>query len=1663
MLNRLPGSPHPLGATWDGEGVNFALYSETATGVELCLFDADGRETRVPVPNRTAYVWHVYLPNVGPGQRYGYRVDGPYDPEKGLRFNRNVVLLDPYARALDGRERWEEGCFAYPLGDPKGDLRPSSSPQLGVPRGLVIDPEFDWEGDAPLQTPLHRTVLYEAHVRGLTMRHPEVPPAIRGTYAGVAHPAVIRYLRDLGVTAIELMPVHAFIDDKILLDKGLRNYWGYNTIGFFAPDVRYRSGSELGGEVREFKQMVKALHRAGIEVILDVVYNHTAEGNHLGPTFHFKGIDNATYYRLVARDPRFYFDTTGTGNTLNVRHPQALALIMDSLRYWASEMHVDGFRFDLASSLARQLHEVDQLSSFFALIHQAPRLRHAKIIAEPWDVGDGGYQVGNFPVRWAEWNGRYRDAVRALWRGDGGQAAEIGYRLTGSSDLYESSGRRPSASINLLTAHDGFTLADLVSYSKKHNQANGEDGRDGSDNEHAWNCGVEGATTDVEIRELRARQQRNLLATLLLSQGTPMLLGGDEFGRTQGGNNNAYCQDNEVSWLDWSWSEGQRSLFEFTRRMLRLRRAHPALRRSKFFQGRAIHSEQPHDIAWFRHDGKRMSAADWDNHHTKSIGMFLAGRGIDDVDEEGRPIFDDDLLILINASDVDMDFDVPPPDDARERWHLLVDTADDEAEESVGAREATTLIGRSMKFFRAPSRVLRTGGASHTLGATYRLQLGPGFGFREAMGVIDYLCALGVTDVYASPLLAAARGSTHGYDVIDHGRLNEALGADEDFVSWTDELRARGLGLLLDWVPNHMGIAGGQNRAWDDVLENGPSSTYAEYFDVDWSPPKMGLEDRVLLPILGGQYGEALERGELRVVWEDGVFRLAFHEHRLPLGPKTLMPVVASVIAASGLPEGHADREELESILAAMRNLPERHERAADQRKERAREKEIIKRRLKRLVLDSEAVAKAVGEALVALNGTPGSSSTFDALDALLGAQTYRLASWQVAAEEINYRRFFDINELAAIRMESAPVFEQAHALLFQMLREGRVSALRLDHTDGLYDPLAYFEALQRRFVPPTPRATPGSPDDLARPLPLLVEKILEPGEKLPASWPIDGTTGYEFTAAVLGLWVDPRAEEPMTLFWHRFSGDHRTLAEHIYEAKHHILRYSLASEVNMLARALERIASRNRRWRDFTLISLARALTETLAAFSVYRTYLREGRRPSEQDERRIRDAIRAARRNNPSMSPTVFAFLEEVLLLRTDETEEERLEHERFALRFQQLTGPVMAKSVEDTTFYRYHRLVCLNEVGGHPGAFGTSVEDFHRLNAERARDWPLSMTTTSTHDTKRGEDTAARIAVLSEMPHAWRSAVRRWSELAEGARAVVDGAPAPSRALEYLFYQTVVGAWPLGWDGTGPTRAELEERLGAYLLKAAKEAKQQTSWTTPNPAYDEAVGTFVKAMLSDDAFIADLRELCELIGPHGAINGLAQTLLRLCSPGVPDTYQGAELWNQSLVDPDNRRPVDFGRRKAMLARITEARARDPLALARELLASYEDGAIKLYVTHVALLARRARRELFLRGDYEDLPGGDHAVAFTRSHGDERLVCCVPRLTLARWRGEGGFPLGSTWGDERIRLPYAGRYRDALTGAAIDVAGDVRLAEVFAHLPVALLFLEQRKSKKS
>ena len=696
-----PGRPYPLGATWDGEGVNFALFSEHAHKVELCIFDAHGRREvqRLTLREHTDQVWHCYLPEARPGLLYGYRVHGPYRPEEGHRFNPHKLLLDPYARNLSGSLRWSDALFGYTIGHRRADLSLDRRDSAGgVPKCKVIDASFTWGDDRRPDVPWNATVIYEAHVRGLTMLHPDVPPPFRGTYAGLACAPVVDYLRRLGVTTVELMPVQAFLDDRRLVERGLRNYWGYNTIGFFAPESRYSAS----GKVEEFKTMVKTLHSAGIEVILDVVYNHTAEGNELGPTLAFRGIDNTAYYRL-ANGGRHYLDFSGCGNTLNMVHPRVLQLLMDSLRYWVLEMHVDGFRFDLASALARELHEVDRLGAFFDLLRQDPVLNQVKLIAEPWDLGEGGYQVGNFPAGWTEWNDKYRDTMRAYWKGDGGLIGEFARRLTGSSDLYGRSGRRPYASINYVASHDGFTLADLVAYNEKHNEANAEDNRDGHDNNLSWNCGAEGPTDDPSILALRARQRRNLLATLLFSQGVPMLLGGDELGRTQGGNNNAYCQDNELSWLHWDVDASGQALAEFVRKLIALRRDHPVLRRRDFFQGRPLRGREVKDIVWLRPDGAEMTDEEWDQHFARCLGVYLSGEGLTETDRRGRRLVDDNFLILFNAHHEPIPFTLPAI--GRDGWHALLDTGTDAGFVTPAPLEpgdAYTLQGRSVAVLRQP-------------------------------------------------------------------------------------------------------------------------------------------------------------------------------------------------------------------------------------------------------------------------------------------------------------------------------------------------------------------------------------------------------------------------------------------------------------------------------------------------------------------------------------------------------------------------------------------------------------------------------------------------------------------------------------------------------------------------------------------------------------------------------------------------------------------------------------------------------------------------------------------------------------------------------------------------------------------------------------------------
>ena len=700
------GYPYPLGATWLGNGVNFALFSEAATSVDLCLFenlDAPQENIRIPMTEHTDQVWHLFLPDVRPGQLYGYRVYGPYEPERGLRFNSSKLLIDPYAKAIAGQVNWSDDMFGYVVGGEKEDLmRDFRDDAWGMPKAVVIDEAFDWHNDKRPQTPLHSSVIYELHVKGFTKLCPNVPEQLRGTYGGLGSDGAIGYLKELGVTAVELLPVHAHIDDKSLVDRGLRNYWGYNSIGFFAPEAQYSGSGAMGGQVAEFKSMVRNLHAAGIEVILDVVYNHTAEGNHLGSTLGFRGIDNQAYYRLTPQNPRLYLDFTGTGNTFNLLHTRTLQLVMDSLRYWVNDMHVDGFRFDLASTLARDDKGVNKLHAFFEIIHQDPTLSQVKLIAEPWDIGEGGYQVGNFPVLWAEWNGKYRDEVRRFWKGDEGRVGEVAYRLTGSPDLYQHSGRRPYASINFVTSHDGFTLNDLVSYDQKHNEANGEDNRDGDNHNNSWNCGAEGPTDDPEVNRLRRRQRRNFLATLLLSQGVPMIFAGDEWGRTQNGNNNAYCQDNELNWLSWEHNSQQNALLDFTQRLIRLRHDHPVFRRPKFFQGRRIRGSEIKDVMWFNPGGNEMSDEEWASPFVRCVGVLLSGDTIDVLSFEGEPIRDETFLLLLNAHFEPLPFVLPGQEHLE--WMLLLDTAEERGflsePKKFASGDDVEVIGRGLKLLK---------------------------------------------------------------------------------------------------------------------------------------------------------------------------------------------------------------------------------------------------------------------------------------------------------------------------------------------------------------------------------------------------------------------------------------------------------------------------------------------------------------------------------------------------------------------------------------------------------------------------------------------------------------------------------------------------------------------------------------------------------------------------------------------------------------------------------------------------------------------------------------------------------------------------------------------------------------------------------------------------
>jgi (1->4)-alpha-D-glucan 1-alpha-D-glucosylmutase len=921
------------------------------------------------------------------------------------------------------------------------------------------------------------------------------------------------------------------------------------------------------------------------------------------------------------------------------------------------------------------------------------------------------------------------------------------------------------------------------------------------------------------------------------------------------------------------------------------------------------------------------------------------------------------------------------------------------------------------------------------LTATYRLQLHKDFGFEAARAVVDYLDDLGISHAYSSPYMTAEPGSLHGYNIVDPHHLNPEIGTEQQYQGWTEKLASKNMGHIVDVVPNHM-AASTHNPWWVDLLENGQASMYADYFDIEWHPHKEALQDKVLLPILGAQFGEVLEKGELQIERKGGAFFVRYWERCLPAGPRSMWPLLERAVARLEMDENDPRRLELESVVTGLRNLPQRTETERDRQRERAREKEVLKRRLGVLTEDAQ-VACAIDAEIVAANGTPGDARSFDELDRILMEQSYRLSYWRVATEEINYRRFFDVNDLAAIRMESDTVFDDTHALVLRLVNEGRVQGVRLDHTDGLYDPAAYFDKLRR--------SVKNAADDAAqrRDLYLVAEKILSSGEDLPPKWPIDGTTGYDFLVQASGVFVDRAAEKLFTRLWHELTGDPRTFNEHARDAKRATMRSSLSSELHMLSQRLERIAMRDRRSRDYTLPMLHRAVAETIAAFPVYRTYIRPDGSREGTDEQIIRRATRLAQRRNPEIVPQVFEFLRDVLLLAHEPADEQdRAARVELSMRFQQITGPVMAKSVEDTAFYTYVRFAALNEVGGGPERFGTSIGDFHAANASRRAKWPRAMTATSTHDTKRGEDVRARLAVLTEIPETWEKWARAWLELGHAHVTVIEDEAAPSVVDQYLFFQTALGAWPLAGGSES-----LIPRLVDYTLKAAREAKQHTSWLAPNEAYEAALKGYVIGMMEDRAFESAVSTAADSIASHGASNGLGQVVLKVASPGIPDTYQGSELWDLRLVDPDNRSPVDYEERRAALRSLEGAKPQD-------LLASFRDGRVKLHVLRAGLHLRRELRKTFLEGDYAALDAGDDVVAFTRTHAEGSLAVAITRRPHHVTEGRTTFAVGDVWKDRRIAIPR-GEWTDALTGAKHAPSADgIAAARLFDSLPVALLF---------
>ena len=1538
-----PGKAYPLGATYDGTGVNFAIFSEVAEKVELCLIGNRGAETRVELPEVDGFVWHGYVPGIQPGQRYGFRVHGPYAPSEGHRCDASKLLLDPYAKAIDGQMSFHPSLFSYRMNDPNAGLsdRPSTKDSRGrTLLSVVTNPFFDWGLDRSPGHEYHESVIYEAHVKGMTKLHPDVPEEIRGTYAGIAHPVTIEHLTSLGVTAIELMPVHQYVQDFTLLDKGLSNYWGYNTIGYFAPHNGYAAYGTRGEQVLEFKGMVKALHEAGIEVILDVVYNHTAEGNHLGPTLAFRGIDNNAYYRLVSDDKRHYYDTTGTGNSLLMRSPHVLQLIMDSLRYWVLDMHVDGFRFDLAATLARQFHEVDRLSAFFDLVQQDPVVSQVKLIAEPWDVGDGGYQVGNFPPLWTEWNGKYRDTVRDFWRGEFATLGEFASRFSGSSDLYEHSGRKPIASINFVTAHDGFPLADLVSYNEKHNQANGEDNRDGESHNRSWNCGAEGPTDNTG----RARAPSSAAAQPA-DDAAPVAGRPDGLPRGRAGPVPGWQQQRLLS--------GQRGLMgglgpvrgrrgpvglhpSARRDAARAPRlpSTPVLRRQRGPRrrepGPGHRVVQPHRRAHgrgglvqrvraFAHGvpqrpGHPRARPARPPHRRRPFPRHLQRSPRDPAVQPARRVLRCDVGHR----------DRHRRDGRRQRaegWRYPRRRGTQRHRPQGPARGTASTTDRSRVDSRGVTRMPHRPGRGRPIPAsTYRLQIQPAFTFVDAAEEVGRLARLGVSHLYLSPILQPVPGSTHGYDVVDHSRVNEDAGGISGLRALAERAHEDGLGIVADVVPNHMATPtpAHLNAQWWSFLREGRDSPFAHWFDVDWA----AQDGRVLVPVLGDRLPALLDRGELAVARDGGASGretvVRYHEHEFPVRPGT---------------------EDL-------------------------------------------------------------------ALPDLLDGQCYRLEHWVRGGDELNYRRFFDVTSLIAVRVEDEDVFQRTHDVLIGLVREGTLDGLRIDHPDGLADPAGYFARLDE--------ATGGAW--------VVAEKILEGEETLPDDWRCAGTTGYDTLLRVGGVFVDGEGEDALTLEWRKVSADPRPLGQVVTESKAGVVRDVLGAEVSRLLRALEVLCP------GIDPPSLQRALVTLLSSMGRYRAYVRPAVRAPAEAWHVVGDAAaRAGKRlgDDPAARVALEAVVGLVLGVRPPGTTAAGNPdlHADLVVRFQQTCGPVMAKGLEDTAFYRYLRLSGLNEVGGDPSRVGIPPEELHRFAGDLLATWPATMTTLSTHDTKRSEDVRARLAVIAERADAWRAWVDRARDLARGARPDrLDG------ATEYLVWQTLVGTWPITAD-----------RLTGYLEKAVREAKVHTGWTAPDTAYEEAVLTFARDVLADERLRRHVENWVRETAAAARSVVLGQKLLQLVVPGVPDVYQGSEVVDLSLVDPDNRRAVDHVEISRRLDHLDAGRK--PTDLSDE----------KLLVTATTLRLRREHPDWFTGPDAIYRPvetDSRHAVALSRGPGEPDVVAVVTRFRH-RLAETGG------WQDATVELP-AGQWRDLLGGHR--GTGRLRLHDLLTELPVALLVRNDR-----